>query len=448
MSGIEPVFWKSFHGLGRAYLRRYLASTLVYCLVLSSWSYAVNRLFDSVFGASFSWWWIVGLGSLLLLLVHLRMVRAFSTEWVEQRSRKLFSHDELGSALDFLKRPHPSTFMKAHLINTSRALAGMRVPRLYFFSKRHWLLLGSLSLVWIPSAWWASPATRTQLVTAGRPPANAQFQPPPASPEKEPPSDPMANKPQSRDEESPGDEAANKRAALDNKSEGSRQDQEPVGSSAPSEDEIKEGEPLPSEGKDQPESRRLSGPLDQESALSARSGLSMEGRPSQDRDGPESSQTQQASTLNRSEPKIDRFLLTRSAYSERLSSDPVSRRVRTGLNVSGPQDARQNPDAEEAGKGGASGAVGSGEGSKQLGAATDIRASFYEAPVQGIAGDGPSDVRTDTLSDRELRSSSWRGNLKNEGSAFRKKQALPDFYQALVENYFRSTRAKRPDQSH
>ena len=99
-------------------------------------------------------------------------------------------------------------------------------------------------------------------------------------------------------------------------------------------------------------------------------------------------------------------------------------------------------------KAGPRGAVGSGEGSKQLGAATDIRASFYEAPVQGIAGDGPSDVRTDTLSDRELRSSSWRGNLKNEGSAFRKKQALPDFYQALVENYFRSTRAKRPDQSH
>ena len=154
MSGIEPVFWSSFRRLGRACLRRYLASTLVYCLVLGSWSYAINRLLDGVLGTSSSWWWIVGLSCLLWLLVRVRRVGAFSAEWVEQCSRKLFAHDELGNALDFLKRTHRSTFMKAHLINTGRVLARMRVPWFYFFSKRHWLVLwfvesglGSLGLV-------------------------------------------------------------------------------------------------------------------------------------------------------------------------------------------------------------------------------------------------------------------------------------------------------------
>ena len=154
-------------------------------------------------------------------------------------------------------------------------------------------------------------------------------------------------------------------------------------------------------------------------------------------------------TANRSEPKVDQFLLTRNTYSEPLSpGNEISRRIRTGLNVSTPEEGRQGPDAEEPAEGGASGAVGSAEGSKQLGAPTDIRASFYEAPIQGIAGDGPTEDRTDALSDRESRSSSWKGSLKNTGSAFRKKQALPDFYQALVEKYFRSTRARQPDQSH
>ena len=433
MSGIERDFRRSFRRLGRATFLRYLASSLVYCLVLTCWSFAANRLLDGFFGTAVSWWWIVGLGSLLILTAHFYAVRALTTEWVKKRSRGLFSHDELASALDFVKRPSPSPFMKAHLIRTGLRLEKLRLPWLHSFTTLHLVLMLSLSLVWIPQNFWVSPTTSDQSRTSEGFRGTDRAQPPRDS--------------ERRDDNSFGKPEATQRAASGDGSRDSS-DEPAVGkSSTPAQSRTAERE-SPRKRKDDRLEQTNPGRASKQSFAARSPGDSgSERRADRPGEGLESPRTERASSGDRLERKIDRFVPAGGRMSPgQPSRSAAARRLRADLQTDSTRSGEESADSGSSEKRGASGGVGSGDGSKELGPASSIRAALYESPVEGVSGDGPREIRPADHR-RGTIPSVWRNRLITPGSSFPKKQTPPPSYRGLVEKYISSTRAKRPDQS-